>query len=337
MENSLDVVISYVNSADLKWRHKIRSNNLPINPVRHNFNGEIFFSLRLLQKNMPWVHHIFILHDEQPFSLDFLSPSFREKIIFIDHKDFIPHEYLPTFNSQVIECFLPKIPNLGEYFLYMNDDFFITRPVFYNTFFEGTKMKIFIQRRKHRLSNYKLSRTHHFIDREVSSQVFSKEMNKPLIYIQFQHLPFCFHRPTLEEAYPLFYKYFDKTSHLNKIRKYDIKNFTFHNHFHNYNNFSALIFYLQMMLQVYHAHVIPFHKVPFLAISLTNHLDFQRIMSSNPLVLNIQHISPHLTPFWNKIKQKFLHIQNPIIKTNPQKKFHPKKKFHLQKNQRKRN
>jgi hypothetical protein len=320
MQNPLDIVISYVNSTDLKWRNKLRLQNLPINPVRYNFFGEIYFSLRLLQKNMPWVHHIFILHDEQPFSLDFLSSSFREKIIFIDHKDFIPYEYLPTFNSQVIECFLPKIPNLGEYFLYMNDDFFITRPVFYHTFFQGPKMKIFIRRRKQRFSHFKLSQAPVLLDREISSQVFSIEMKKPLIYLEFEHLPFCFHRPILEEAYSIFYKYFDKTSRFNKIRKYDIQNFTFKNHLQNYTNFSALTIYLQMMLHHYHAHVVPFHQIYSLSISLTNQIEFQKIMYSNPLILNIQHISPSFIPFWNKVKQKFLQIQN------PQKKFHPKKK-----------
>jgi hypothetical protein len=334
IQHPLDIVISYVNSTDSKWSQKIHSLQLPMNPVRHNFHGEIFFSLLLLQKNMSWVHRIFILHDEQPFSLSFLSPSFQEKITFIDHKDFIPHEYLPTFNSQVIECFLPKIPELSEYFLYMNDDFFITKPVSYSTFFNGNKMKIFIERRKHRYPNHKLIHAPVLLDRDVSSQVFAIEMKKPILYIKFEHLPFCFHRPTLENAFSIFFKYFDKTCKKNKIRTYDVNHFQFHHHFQNYTNFSALTIYLHAMIRIYHAHVIPFQHVSRLSIALTNPMEFQKIMVSNPLFLNIQKIHPSLTPYWNKIQQKFLFIPNLMPK---KKLFNRKKPFQRRKLLRKRN
>ena len=38
------------------------------------------------------------------------------------HKDIIPKEFLPTFNSCTIELFLHKIPDLSEHFIYVNDD-----------------------------------------------------------------------------------------------------------------------------------------------------------------------------------------------------------------------
>ena len=57
------------------------------------------------------------------------------------HEDFIPQEYLPTFNSTCIEMFLHQIPNLSEYFLYANDDIFVIQPLIETHFFKRGKVK----------------------------------------------------------------------------------------------------------------------------------------------------------------------------------------------------
>ncbi|MBR4756443.1 MAG: hypothetical protein IK076_05825, partial [Bacteroidales bacterium] len=48
----------------------------------------------------------------------------KEKVDVVLHSDIIPSEYLPTFNSCVIEMFLHRIPGLDERFVYFNDDIF---------------------------------------------------------------------------------------------------------------------------------------------------------------------------------------------------------------------
>ena len=45
----------------------------------------------------------------------------------MDHREIIEQEYLPTFNSHVIEANLHKIPNLSEHFIYFNDDVFVAK------------------------------------------------------------------------------------------------------------------------------------------------------------------------------------------------------------------
>lgn len=47
------------------------------------------------------------------------------KLNIINHKDYIPEKYLPTFNSNVIELNLDRIEGLSEYFVNFNDDFFL--------------------------------------------------------------------------------------------------------------------------------------------------------------------------------------------------------------------
>ncbi len=54
----------------------------------------------------------------------------------MDHREIIEQEYLPTFNSHVIEANLHKIPNLSEHFIYFNDDVFVAKPLQKSHFFK---------------------------------------------------------------------------------------------------------------------------------------------------------------------------------------------------------
>ena len=251
INHPLDIVYTYVNNLDKKWYEKALRYKSELRSMRYNFHGEIFFSLQLVQKFIPWVNHIYIIHDEQPFSLQFLTPEFQKKITFIDHKDIIPQEYLPTFNSQVIECFLWKIPNLADYFLYMNDDFFFGKPIHYNDFFtENHQMKMYADVRNYRLSIQEMSGHFQFLlDREVSAEVFAKEMKlKHKIYLQLRHVPYSFHKETCKKAFEIFQPYLHKTCLLHKFRKYDIGKFHFKDYLQSYSTFSAIILFSLMMI-----------------------------------------------------------------------------------------
>jgi hypothetical protein len=58
-------------------------------------------------------------------------PEWVEKtnVKIITHSQFIPKEFLPTFNCNTIEMFLHKIPYLSEYFVYFNDDTILNRKI----------------------------------------------------------------------------------------------------------------------------------------------------------------------------------------------------------------
>ena len=47
----------------------------------------------------------------------------HSRLKIINHSQIIPKEYLPTFNSFAIECYIHHIPNLTKNYIYMNDDF----------------------------------------------------------------------------------------------------------------------------------------------------------------------------------------------------------------------
>jgi len=79
---------------------------------------------RGVEKFAPWVNRIFfITAGHLPDWLNLQHP----KLKIIRHSDFIPQEFLPTFNSHTIENNLYRITELSENFVYFNDDFYLLR------------------------------------------------------------------------------------------------------------------------------------------------------------------------------------------------------------------
>lgn len=89
----------------------------------------------------PWVRKVYIVTNGQiPFWLNLDSP----KIQLIQHSDIADDEsILPTFSSAAIETFIHRIPGLSNNFLYLNDDIFLSAPLFPDdliTLSEGVKV-----------------------------------------------------------------------------------------------------------------------------------------------------------------------------------------------------
>jgi len=96
---------------------------------------ELRYSLRSLKKYLPWHNGtIFIVTDNQiPEWLNIENNNIK----IINHEDIIPKYINPTFDSSTIECFLDKIPGVGEIFIYLNDDFFFNNFVHPSFFFSS--------------------------------------------------------------------------------------------------------------------------------------------------------------------------------------------------------
>lgn len=142
----IDLVYLWVDGSDPDWQAKRDAfignadENVSANcKGRYADNDELKYSLRSVEKYASWIRKIFIVTDNQtPDWLDATNP----KISIIDHKDIMPKESLPCFNSMLIEYFLHKIPNLSEHFLYANDDMFINKPISPDTFFANDDFPI---------------------------------------------------------------------------------------------------------------------------------------------------------------------------------------------------
>lgn len=137
----VDLVYLWVDGSDEEWikkKHYYLSGSdteykqEAIDICRAKDNDELKYSLRLVEKYIPWINKIFIVTDNQiPKWLDTSNPKI--KVVF--HEDFIPEDVLPLFNSAEIELYLHKIPELSEHFLYANDDMFINSPLSPEFFF----------------------------------------------------------------------------------------------------------------------------------------------------------------------------------------------------------
>ena len=88
---------------------------------------------------MPFVRNIILIVARESQVPDWIDTN-NVRIVY--HKDFIPKEFLPTFNSCTIESFLYNIPDISDRFLYFNDDMFALNLISVNDLFTGSKPNI---------------------------------------------------------------------------------------------------------------------------------------------------------------------------------------------------
>lgn len=130
----IDIVITWVNQNDKKWQKKYikYSDNQDDSALRYRDYGTLKYVFRSIENYAPWVHHVYLVTDNQV--PDWLELS-DEKVSVVDHTQIIPQKYLPTFNSNVIDFHLANIPDLAEHFIYFNDDMFLNAPTKPEDFF----------------------------------------------------------------------------------------------------------------------------------------------------------------------------------------------------------
>lgn len=162
---SIDAIYTWVDGADPAHAAK-RARYQPSVPSLHAKGETLFrdtqelrYSLRSLAQYAPWIRRVHLVTDGQrPAWLRSEHPGIQ----IVDHAEIIPPQYLPTFNSHVIEAFLHRIPGLAEHYLYFNDDFFLTAPAGSGDFFTPNGMPyLFIDWRESRRQGYKQRTTPH--------------------------------------------------------------------------------------------------------------------------------------------------------------------------------
>ena len=132
----IDIVFPWVDGSDSEWlecKRKYDTNCSGDNSEKRFRDWDILrYVFRSIEKNTPWVRKVhFITWGHLP---EWLDASY-EKLNIVNHKDYIPSEYLPTFNSHTIELNIHRIDDLADQFIYMNDDMFFTKPAKEEDFF----------------------------------------------------------------------------------------------------------------------------------------------------------------------------------------------------------
>ena len=141
--SKIDFVITWVDGSDPQWIAqknqydvtRVESSSLEANSTcRYRCDAELLrYWFRSVEAFAPWVNAIFFITcGQKPEWLNENHPKLR----IVNHEDYIPERYLPTFNSNTIELNVHRIAELSEQFVLFNDDMFLLRPVgpdfFYN-------------------------------------------------------------------------------------------------------------------------------------------------------------------------------------------------------------
>lgn len=133
----IDIVILWVDGSDPDWLEEKRKYLPPAQADSDSVNryrdwGLLPYWFRGIEAFAPWVRRIhFVTWGHVPAFLNLNAP----KLHVVRHDEFIPREYLPTFNSHAIEMNIHRIPGLAEHFIYFNDDMFLLRPAAQTDFF----------------------------------------------------------------------------------------------------------------------------------------------------------------------------------------------------------
>ena len=124
------MLLPYVDSDDALWRADHDATGRRFEPERYRTWGTLRYLLRSYAENMPWADVTLIVARESQ-----VPDWYTGRVI--SHHDFVPDEYLPTFNVNTIESYLWNIDGLSDSVIYANDDMFALSPLTEDDFFDG--------------------------------------------------------------------------------------------------------------------------------------------------------------------------------------------------------
>ena len=135
-KEDIDIVVLWVDGSDPEWLKEKNKYS-----VKNDADGSIYryrdwdllqYWFRGVEKFAPWVRKIhFVTWGHLPSWLNTENP----KLNIVNHKDFIPEQYLPTFSANAIENNIHRIKGLSEKFVFLNDDTYIINKTTKEDFF----------------------------------------------------------------------------------------------------------------------------------------------------------------------------------------------------------
>jgi len=208
-ENGIDFIIAWVDGNDREWKSEkefYENKELGDNREERYRDWDMLrYWFRGVEEYAPWVNKIhFVTWGHIPKWLNTSHP----KLHVVNHRDFIPAKYLPTFNINTIELNFHRIPELSEQFVYFNDDMFLINKVTPENFFiRGLPcdmlalQPIVVKPENSIMANIFLNNT------IILSKYFKKRENirsQPFRYFKLGYPPIYFFYNLLELYFPLF-------------------------------------------------------------------------------------------------------------------------------------
>ena len=140
-----DLVITYVTMNDPQWVAEYKK-SLGKEPNYSRFFdwGFLKYILRGVENCLPWINKVHLVVSGRSQVPSWIS----EHVNIVEHKDIIPEEFLPVFNSCAIEMFLHRIPDLAEQYIYLNDDTIPINMSNESDYFEDGKVRVNVAERR---------------------------------------------------------------------------------------------------------------------------------------------------------------------------------------------
>ena len=137
MKPEIDLVIPWVDGSDPAWlAEKSHTTGKPLDGdnVRFRDWDNLQYLFRGIETFLPFIRKVhFVTWGHLPPWLN----TECDKLHVVNHRDFIPEDYLPTFTANAIELNFHRIEGLSEQFIYANDDMFFLRPLSADFFFQN--------------------------------------------------------------------------------------------------------------------------------------------------------------------------------------------------------
>jgi hypothetical protein len=147
---AIDAVITWVDDAAPGYLAQLASYAAvaaDLDPSRTRDNLELLrYGLRALERNAPWIRHIYLLtcRPQKPLWMAVAHP----RLTVVHHDEIMPPAILPTFNSFAIVSHMHLIPGLSENFLYLEDDMLLLRRVAMDDFTDTAGRLLVFERGK---------------------------------------------------------------------------------------------------------------------------------------------------------------------------------------------
>ena len=146
-QEKIDIVVLWVDGSDPEFIREKQAVTGHVSDLNQEIDGEqryrdygIFnYWFRMIEKHAPWVNNVYLItNGQKPKWLNLEHP----KLKFVTHMEFMPKEYLPTYNSAAIELNLHRIEGLSENYLYFNDDMYLIRDSHPSDFYKNGQPKL---------------------------------------------------------------------------------------------------------------------------------------------------------------------------------------------------
>ncbi|KCV68666.1 hypothetical protein H696_04957 [Fonticula alba] len=204
---NVPIVYTWVNGSDPEYQ-EIRAKyggTRSVGGSRDRDSGELRHSFRSLEIFAPWWKGQIFLVSPFAQSPPWLDPQHPRVTIIDQHSIMRDDGEQPTFNTNAIEQFFYRIPNIGPVFVHVNDDYFFGSPLYpWDLFLKDGGSKLFFERSPIRGTienqrSYKKSRTKLWVASVYHTKWLMDEYYKKSVPLHFvKHSPFVYQTAVLK-------------------------------------------------------------------------------------------------------------------------------------------